>query len=43
MEEVKVYIEVEGEFKPDDRFALEDKIIDALRELGYEVFKVRVS
>ena len=42
MEEFKVIIEIAEEISEDDRFALEDKISDALRELGLTPTKVRV-
>ncbi|KKN21718.1 hypothetical protein LCGC14_0922580 [marine sediment metagenome] len=43
MEEFKVIIEIEEELLPEeDRFGLEDKISDALIELGFSPIKVKI-
>lgn len=42
MEEIKVIIEVETEIVQSDKFAIEDAITDALKEIGIEVISVKV-
>ena len=42
MEQIKIAVEIEEEVQQDDRFGIEDKIADALKELGFTVISVRV-
>ncbi len=41
-EEFKVVIEVEEEIEVSDKFSIEDKIRDALTEMGYTIIAVKV-
>ena len=42
MEEIKVIIEIEGEVEQADKFGIEDAIMDALKNMGIEVTRVKV-
>jgi hypothetical protein len=39
MAEIKVSIEVEDELEQNDRWAIEDTIVEALNKLGFKVVK----
>ena len=42
MEVTKIHVEIEGDVGYEDTLGIEDKIHDALVELGYEVKTVKV-
>jgi len=42
-DQFKVNVEVEEEVEANDKFGIEDKIADTLREMGYTVIEVKIS